>query len=126
MTEEQFISSLPYRLVERYLKRKYPWIKEIVPSPYWNNYEMVRFIDVIIDPKELSNIFGLDLAIWVRRGEYEAPYVSLFFENGPEMKEIAEFQTELEKSIKKIQKSVALPDDYKSDKIIVAGTYRSI
>ena len=126
MTEEQFISSLPYRLVERFLKRKYPWIKRIVPSSYWNDYEMVRFIDIIIDPKELSNIFGLDLARWVRRGEYHGPYISLFFEGGPEMKEIAEFQTELEQSIKKIQRSVALPDDYKSDKIIVGGTYRSI
>ena len=126
MTEEEFISSLPYRLVERFLKRKYHWIKGIVPSSYWNNYEMVRFVDIVIDPKELSKIFGLDLARWVKRGEYHGPYISLFFEDGPEMKEIADFQMELESSIKKIQRSVALPDDYRSDKIIVGGTYRSI
>jgi hypothetical protein len=127
MTEEEFISSLPYRLVERFLKRKHPWIKGISPTPsYWNNYDHVRFINIIVDPKELSNTFGLDLAIWAKRGEYQAPYISLFFEGGPPMKEIADFQTELERSVKKIQKSVALPEEYKSDKVIVVGAYDSI
>ncbi len=126
MTEEEFISSLPYRLVERFLKRKYPWIKGVVPTPYWDNYDHVRFIDILINPKEMSNTFGLDLAIWAKRGEYQVPYLSLFLDDGPKSKEIADFQVDLEKSVKKIQKSVALPEEYKSDKIIVVGSYRSI
>ncbi len=126
MTEEEFISSLPYRLVERFLKRKYPWIKGVVPTPYWDNYGHVRFIDLLIDPKELSDTFGLDLARWVMRGDYQAPYISLFLEDGAKSKEIADFQVDLEKSVKKIQKSVVLPEEYKSDKIIVVGAYRSI
>ncbi len=128
MTEEEFISSPPYRLVERFLKRKHPWIKEIVPSPYWNNYDHVRFIDLLIDPKELSDIFGIDLARWAKRSKYEAPYFSLFFEveDGPLRDKINEFQTDLERSIKKILKSVALPEEYRSDKVITVGSYRSI
>jgi hypothetical protein len=127
MTEEQFIQTPQYKLVQRFLKVKYPWIKSITPSNKFDEYTLVRFVDVIINLKTLMDTYDLDLSTWAKpeyidrlklSNIYYTPYLSQLFDidRTDDDNVMSKLQKQLEGDVKKLVRSSALPEEFKSDK----------
>jgi hypothetical protein len=115
LTYEELLDNYEFKVGRRILIREYPWIKDvIVKEPDEVNKYNLIFIDVLIDPFELSQEKGWRLARYIvsstERGDYFwSPYLTTFFRGiGDEAREMVQG---MEKTLEDLHKSPAIPQE---------------
>ena len=88
------------------------------------------FLDMDIDAQQMADQYGWDLEPWVRIGYtwdnnpyFETVYLSTMVKKGDDQQARA-LQNDIEDQIKRIQKSNAIPSEYKIDKTIGINAIR--
>jgi hypothetical protein len=127
MTEQDLINSLEFKIIKKTLKLEYPWIKDIIPDGDPDMYKFTIYINVIFDPFELSKIFNIPPANWVRRfllddGKIEhLSCLSTFF-NIKIREQILNIKDEIKRTIKSIHSSRVINQSLKLDReILISG-----
>ena len=115
MTYEELIDNYEFKVGRRILIREYPWIKDVVlkdPEDV-NKYNLI-FVDVIINPFELSQEKGWRLASYVvrsiERGDnFWSPYLTTYFTDiGEEGRDMVR---RMEKTLEDLHRSPAIPQE---------------
>jgi len=116
-TQEEIYNNYEFKVVKRALMNQFPWIKDItVDQEQLDRYNIV-FLNFDIDVTMLGEEYEWTLTPWVLRASkenkrYHGMYLGLFFQSVgyDETKHIIE---DIEKTIKDINKSPALPSELK-------------
>jgi len=130
MTEQELYDNYEFKVTKRALMREFPFIKNVyVKDPATiDQYNSFIFLDVDINPYEMSHMYGLKIDPivnkYLRRGEpYWAPYLSLFIKGG------VEDSYPIKKSIgdlmNGVRKSPAMPSELKLDRELDIKSYHA-
>ena len=112
---EELKSNYTYKLMVKVMKRDFPWIKEFVPNEDINRFNVI-FVDLIIDPFELSELTGWQLMnyVLIRKRTLEpfsSPFIGTYF-RGEDMKEyIKELERELNNEMDSITENDMIPTE---------------
>ena len=118
MTYEEFLDNYEFKVAKRILTREYPWIKDVrfLHPDDINKWNLI-FVDIFIDPFELSELKGWTLAPYVissveRGEEFWSPYLTTFFTKsiGDDARMMV---VEMELTLEDIHKSSAIPQEMK-------------
>ena len=130
MTEQELYDNYTFKVVKRALMREFPFIKNVyVKDPdSIDKYKSFIFLDVDINPYELSHQYGLRVDPithkYLRRGEpYWAPYLSMFIKSGVE--DTYPIKQAINDLVHGIQKSPAIPQEFKLDRELDIGSYHA-
>ena len=133
-TKEEVEASPIFRIVKKGIMRKYPWIKNVISSDDESiqKYYSMLFLEAYVDIKELSEEMGWKMERWVEdsgrytwslRTHMDSPYLSMFFDKDL-YDEVRSLQEDVDTDLKRIQKSEAIPSEYKIDKTMGFSNYR--
>jgi hypothetical protein len=138
VTKEEVENSYEFKLIKKILKREYPWIIDILlPSEEEINQYALIFLNVIIDPYILQRETGWQFNTYMKfyfSGNnnfihthepyaYNTAYLTTIY-NVPR-EETNTIQEDIEKTMKQIAKSPAIPEDLKlgKDRQFVVGSW---
>ena len=131
-TKEEVESSPIFKIVKKATMMKYPWIKDMYmgDEETLTKYTSMLFVDVDIDAQQMADQYGWDLEPWVRTGYtwdnlpyFETVYLATMVKKGDDQLARA-LQNDIEDQMKRIQKSNAIPSEYKIDKTIGINAIR--
>lgn len=137
-TMEQIEQSYVFKIVKRILKKQYKWIKDVeLDKEDFDNYKYNIFLNLTIDPYELGEEKGWEVARWVTNepnssGEsvyrhYESSALGMFFKGrDPNYSQTTD---DIQDYIYDIVKSPAIPDDLRLPKpkdTFMIGNYISV
>ena len=131
-TKEEVESSPIFKIVKKATMMKYPWIKDMYmgDEESLTKYTSMLFVDIDIDAEQMAVQYGWDLEPWVRTGYtwdnlpyFETVYLATMVKKGDDQLARA-LQNDIEDQMKRIQKSNAIPSEYKIDKTIGINTIR--
>ena len=118
ITYEEFLDNYEFKVAKRILLREYPWVKDVrfLHPDDINKWNLI-FVDIFINPFELSELKGWTVANYVtssveRGEEFWSPYLTTFFTKsiGDEARDMV---SEMEKTLEDIHKSSAIPTEMK-------------
>lgn len=131
-TQEELDSNYTFKIIQKSLKQEFPFIKKVyLRNPKdldkWSNN---IFVDVDINPYEISERYGLPLdgltERYLRRGqEYWSPHLSMFFRLNTieERRIIGNIVNDTDYLIDSIQENAAIPDHLKFFKKVIIGAW---
>jgi hypothetical protein len=131
-TQEELDSNYTFKIIQKSLKQEFPFIKKVyLREPkgldLWSNN---IFVDVDINPYEISERYGLPLdglaERYLRRGqEYWSPHLSMFFKlyTIEERRIIGNIVNDTNYLIHSIQENAAIPDHLKFFKKVNIGAW---
>jgi hypothetical protein len=131
-TQEELDSNYTFKIIQKSLKQEFPFIKKVyLREPkgldLWSNN---IFVDVDINPYEISERYGLPLdgltERYLRRGqEYWSPHLSMFFKLNTieERRIIGNIVNDTNYLIHSIQENAAIPDHLKFFKKVNIGAW---
>ena len=114
MTPEQLNDNYEYKVTKKILLREFKWIKDIsFKDNEINDYNLI-FIDLYINPFELSDETGWAISKWtlndIEKGEpYYSPYLSSLMKVSYE--EAKDITKSIEQTIESVHKSAAIPKE---------------
>ena len=129
LTIEELYNNYEFRIVKKILKDEFPWIKDVFKDKpdTINKYNLI-FVDLIIDPIELAEMYDdAELARYVTGAtffdHFSSPYLSTFFTS--ESESIKGIQDKIDKTLESIHTSRALPDHLKlpKNRKLMAGSF---
>ena len=130
MTEQELYDNYTFKVVKRALMREFPFIKNVsVKDPAdIDKYKKYIFLDVDINPYEMSQMYGLKIDPianrYLRRGEpYWAPFLSMFVKG--DVEESYPIKKAINDLVHSIQKSTAIPQEFKLDRELDIGSYHA-
>jgi hypothetical protein len=130
MTEQELYDNYRFKVVKRALMREFPFIKNVsVKDPAdIDKYKKYIFLDVDINPYEMSQMYGLKIDPianrYLRRGEpYWAPFLSMFVKG--DVEESYPIKKAINDLVNSVQKSTALPQEFKLDQELDIGSYHA-
>ena len=135
MTEEEFIQSPLYRLIQKYLVKKYPWIKGITPYKNFDQFNTLHFIDAVIDIDKLIELVGSKFKWSTTPSTIKllglnpignTPYLRLLVTREGNEEQVAKLdgiEDIVEQDVKKLQRSMLVPEEYKTGKAIRLNGY---
>jgi hypothetical protein len=135
-TKEEVEKSPIFRIIRRGLMVKYPWIKNV----YIDNdedvekYSSMMFFNVDIDAPQMFESVGATPEKWMdptmikkvwRRDYYDSVYLTTFG-SSEDRDKLKGLQDDLDADIKRIQKSQAIPSEYRDqfNKAFGASSFR--
>jgi hypothetical protein len=130
MTVEELENNYTYKIIRKVLMREFPWIKDVqVDAPRLKDFRYVIFLDIYIDPYELGKKWGWEVSKWIegyieRNEPYESTVLSPFFVGSTDDMGIQ--KGILEKTIKGVQDSPAIPPDMRiptSEARLIVGSF---
>lgn len=135
-TKEEVEKSPIFRIIRRGLMVKYPWIKNVYigDEEDLNKYSSMIFFDVEIDAPQMFESVGATPEKWMNsamirrvwgRDYYDSVYLSTFG-TSEDRDKLKGLQDELDADIKRIQKSQAIPSEYRDQfkKAFGASSFR--
>ena len=127
VTKEEVESSYEFKLMKRILKNEFPWIKDVrTPSEEEINQYSLIFLDIVIDPFILQKELEWPLSSYMKMymtGRfssdsnpyvYSSAYLNVMYDILRE--EAKEVNDEVEKTMRSISTSPAVPQDLKLGK----------
>ncbi len=130
MTEQELYDNYEFKVLDRALRREFPFIKKVyVKDPDdVDRYDTMQFLDVDINPYEMVQQYGLRIDPiadrYLRRGEpYWAPFLSMFVKG--DVEESYPIKKAINDLVNSVQKSTALPQEFKLDQELDIGTYHA-
>jgi hypothetical protein len=131
-TQEELDNNYTFKIIQKSLKQEFPFIKKVyLRNPKdldkWSNN---IFVDVDINPYEISERYGLPLdgltERYLRRGqEYWSPHLSMFFKlyTIEERRIIGNIVNDTNYLIHSIQENAAIPNHLKFFKKVNIGAW---
>jgi hypothetical protein len=131
-TQEELDNNYTFKIIQKSLKQEFPFIKKVyLRKPkgldLWSNN---IFVDVDINPYEISERYGLPLdgltERYLRRGqEYWSPHLSMFFKlyTIEERRIIGNIVNDTNYLIHSIQENAAIPNHLKFFKKVNIGAW---
>ena len=129
MTEEEVKDNYTYKIIRKVLMREFPWIKDVqLDVPGLEKFNYVLFLDIYINPYELGNERGYNVARWIElyiknKEDYYTSLITMYFDGSTdEMRTITE---EVNDTITDTQNSPAIPQDLRlpEEKRFMVGSY---
>ena len=129
MTAQEIENNYTYKIVRKVLMREYPWIKDVqIDIPGLEKFEYALFLDIYINPYELGEERGYNVARWIEQAirnneDYYTTVITMYFDgSSPEMRAITQ---EVNDTIEATQKSPAIPPDLRlpDNKRFMVGSY---
>lgn len=128
VTPSELENNYEFKLMKKVLRQEYPWILDIlVPKDEDINKFNLIFLPIVIDPFMLQKEVGLPIEKWIRRyltedkyqymGKpyaYVSSYISTMFKGDREITQ--QIHDEVEKTMRSVEKSAAIPNDLKLGK----------
>ena len=129
MTAEEIQDNYTYKIVRKVLMREFPWIKDVqLDIPGLEKFEYVIFLDVYINPYELGEERGYNVARWIEsairnKEDYYSSVITMYFDGSSE--EMRAITTEVNDTIEATQNSPAIPVDMRlpEKKRFMVGSY---
>ena len=129
MTVEEVKDNYTYKIVRKVLMREYPWIKDVqVDVPGLEKFDYALFLDVYINPYELGEERGYNVARWIEasirnKEDYYTSVITMYFDGSSE--EMRAITTEVNDTITATQNSPAIPYDLRlpTNKRFMVGSY---
>ena len=129
MTQEELENNYTYKIIRKVLMREYPWIKDVqLDVPGLEKFEYALFLDIYINPYELGEERGYNVARWIEsairnKEDYYTSVITMYFDGSSE--EMRAITTEVNDTITSTQNSPAIPVDLRlpSDKRFMVGSY---
>lgn len=134
-TKEEVEKSPIFRIIRRGLMVKYPWIKNIYidDDEDVQKYSSMIFFDVEIDAPMMFESVGATPEKWMdtslirkiwNRDYYDSVYLTTFG-SSEDRDKLKDLQDELDADVKRIQKSQAIPEEFRyKDKTFGASSFR--
>jgi len=129
MTAQEIENNYTYKIVRKVLMREYPWIKDVqLDIPGLEKFDYAIFLDVYINPYELGEERGYNVASWIEKSirnkeDYYTTVITMYFDgSSPEMRAITQ---EVNDTIEATQKSPAIPVDLRlpENRRFMVGSY---
>jgi len=129
MTEEEIKDNYTYKIIRKVLMREFPWIKDVqLDVPGLEKFDYVLFLDVYIDPYELGEERGFNVARWIEsyirnKEDYYTSLITMYFDGSTD--EMREVTQEVNDTISATQNSPAIPQDLRlpEKKRFMVGSY---
>lgn len=138
VTKEEVENSYEFKLIKKILKREFPWIIDVLlPSDEEINEYALIFVNVLIDPYMLQRETGWPLNSYMKfyfgtentflhthdPYAYSTAYLTTMYDVPREDSNY--IQEDIEKTMKQIAKSPAIPEDLKlgKDRQFVVGSW---
>ena len=134
-TKEEVEKSPIFRIIRKGLMVKYPWIKNIYidDDEDVQKYSSMIFFDVEIDAPMMFESVGATPEKWMdtslirkvwARDYYDSVYLTTFG-SSEDREKLKDLQDELDADVKRIQKSQAIPEEFRyKDKTFGASSFR--
>ena len=133
-TKEEVEKSPMFKIIKRAIMMKYPWIKDIYAGDEedMRKYSSMLFLDADIDAQQLADERGWTLESWAspdkqrtprNRDHFDTVHLSVLFTK-PSDEEARELQNDIDREMKRIQKSDAIPSDIKIGKTLGLSVFR--
>jgi hypothetical protein len=133
VTQKEVEDSYEFKLTKKILKREFPWIVDVlVPSDEEINNWGLIFLPIVLDPFLLQRMEGWPFNYYMSvyfsgylksdgPYSYRTSYLSTIYDVSRQ--QTGPIQEEIEKTMKSISKSPAIPQDLKlnKDRIFVVG-----
>ena len=114
MTEEEIYNHPEFKLSKRILKREFKWIKDLKLDGDPNRYEILIFLEIIMDPFECAESEGLEVANYIKKNTpANLSAFSVYFRENDDNPIIKNIIKEVENVFKDVNTSAAIPDEYK-------------
>ena len=131
MTREEFENNYQFKVTKKALMREFPFILDVSATyESINQYVYTLFIDIVINPYILSNMFGVP--IWdnvtnkLKRGEdYVTPYFGVLIGSPDYSEQGVKITNLIQTFMDSIGNSPALPSDFKLGKKLRIGSITS-
>ena len=129
MTAQEIENNYTYKIVRKVLMREFPWIKDVqIDIPGLEKFEYALFLDIYINPYELGEERGYNVASWIEKSirnkeDYYTTVITMYFDgSSPEMRAITQ---EVNDTIEATQKSPAIPPELRlpENKRFMVGSY---
>lgn len=124
-TKEEVESSPIFKIVKKAIMRKYPWIKDLYVGDEDNitKYNSMLFLDMDIDALQMAEQYGMTPEFWItnpswgfgNKAYYDSVYLTTMVSKDDYQK-ARDLQNDIEDEMRRIQKSDAIPSEYKIDK----------
>ena len=125
VTPTEVENNYEFKLMKKVLRQEYPWVLDVlVPKDEDINKYNLIFLPIVIDPFILQKEVGLPIEAWIKRYltderykqtyrqyAYVSSYISTMFNGDREI--TREIQDEVEKVMRSVGKSAAIPEDLK-------------
>jgi len=117
LTPEQIRNLVEFKAVSKTLKQRFPFIKKVIVPDSQEQYILLEFLNVHVNPYEMAEEFDLELETYVksalRNGSYfSTPFLSVLFKESKN-DDFVNFEEEVTKLLRDIHDSPALPRDVK-------------
>ena len=134
-TKEEVESTPIFKIIKRAIMMKYPWIKDIYVGDEedLNKYNSMIFLYMDIDAIQMAEQHGMTPEFWITNpswGFFNKPYYDSVYlttmVNKDDYQDARDLQNEIENEMKRIQKSNAIPSEYKINKTFGLSTIKHI
>ena len=116
MTEQELYDSYQFKLIKKILKREFKWIKDVKIDGDPNRFTRLIFLELIIDPFELAEEEGLEVASYIKKNRPDfVMYLSVFFKEDRENPILSNLIRELDDVVENTSKNPAIPQELKLD-----------
>ena len=132
-TKVEVEASPIFKIVKKAIMRKYPWIKNIYvgDEESLTKYESMLFLDMDIDALKMVEEYEMTPEFWITNPSwgfrnqpyYESAYLSTMVSKG-DYQEARDLQTDIEDEMRRVQKSDAIPSEYKINKRFGVSTFK--
>lgn len=121
MTDQELMDNYEFKIIERMIKREYPFVKKIVPSEGHELYKSLLFLDAVIDATKLFDYMKVAMPSYfpyminssTYGGSMATPYLTTFFQDDEHRPIAKDIQDKISSIITKTHKSSALPTELK-------------
>lgn len=127
-SDEEIINSYEYKVIERMLKRLYPFIVGLSPNEKQERHKYTTFIDLIIDYDKLSEYMGeeSDYIRWMLEDgpHYDIAYLALIFRDHDVKTKAHKVDEDIAKIFMKVHDSKVIPKELSLTRDPRASRYR--
>lgn len=122
MTKEELYNNYQFKVSKRIIMNEFPFVKDIVvmDEEYINRYRYNLYVDLIIDPYLMADMYGL--TVWSavirahKRGEpYWSTALSVFIDEEDRIELTKPIVRRMEEIFDSVKNSEALPNELKLD-----------
>ena len=132
-TKAEVEASPIFKIVKKAIMRKYPWVKNIYVGDEEDliKYNSMLFLNMDIDAIQMSEQYGWTPEFWITNPSwgfrnqpfYESVYLSTMMSKD-DYQDVRDIQTDIEDEMRRVQKSDAIPSEYKINKRFGISTFK--
>jgi len=138
MTAEQIEKSPMFRIVDKAVRMKFPWIKKLIVEEGTEKFTNLYFMDAVVDILELAESLEMQIdPIYIPRQSDPRRWDWIFFNQNykpmvflstvfpsENRQEIDWLEEEVNDFVKSTQKNKAIPDEYRLPKVLSISGWR--